>query len=211
MKYDDLTVIKHVGSNYLCKCVCGNQVERSKGYLLRKDKSKSCGCRRRRDSLKRFESNFEKTDGCWEWKGTLNQGGYGKYRSSAASRASYDFYIGKIPNKMQVCHICDNRKCVNPNHLFLGTIADNMKDKNQKNRQAKGSCIGNSILNEEVVLNIRRDRLNNLTYKKISEKYGISFYLVRCICKNRQWKHVPLGEECKAYISIHDSNKKQHV
>lgn len=193
--------IKNGGIIFLCKCDCGKQKEVSWKLLKNEKKPRSCGCSRRINAKKRFLSLFEKTHGCWEWKGKLTNNGYGKFRSSSASRASYEYHIGEIPEGMQICHICDNRKCVNPEHLFLGSIKDNMRDKNSKNRQAKGSKIANSILSDSIVLEIREKRLKGVQYQTLSDEYKISWYLVRCICKNRQWKHVGLGQECKNYIS----------
>ena len=205
-KFGMLTIIKDTGKKiknggtiFLCKCDCGSQKEVSWKLLKNENKPRSCGCSRKLLGKKRFESLFEKKEGCWEWKGSVTTNGYGKFRSSAASRASYQYYIGEITRGMQVCHTCDNRKCVNPAHLFLGTISDNMKDKNSKNRQAKGSKIANSILRDDIVLEIRKKRLAGAEYQFLSDEYEISWYLV--ICKNRQWKHVALGDECKNYIS----------
>ena len=83
--------------------------------------------------------------------------------------------------------------------MFLGTISDNMHDKFKKNRQAKGSKIGSSILNEEKVYEIRRLRMTGKTYEELADIFNVSWYLIRSICKNRHWKHVALGEECKVY------------
>jgi hypothetical protein len=127
-----------------------------------------------------------------------------------ASRVMWEYEYGNIAESMQVCHTCDNRKCCNPKHLFLGTMSENMKDRTAKNRQAKGSKIGCSILDEEQVLNIRKMRLTGKMYKEIAEFFSISFYLVRSICKNRTWNHVPLGKECSIFVSPTDHNKKQH-
>jgi HNH endonuclease len=163
-------------------------------------------------SKKVFESNFIKSDDCWEWIGVIGTRGYGKIGAKdLAHRRAYEYNFGKIPEGMQVCHKCDNKKCVNPAHLFLGTLQDNMRDKNSKNRQAKGSKIGNSVLNEEKVLEIRKKRLSGAEYQSISDEYGISWYLVRCICKNRQWKHVALGVECKNYVSPAGGFSKKHL
>lgn len=212
-----LTIIKDTGKRtptrgriYLCKCECGNMKEVRWSLLRRENKPRSCGCSRKIKAKKMFLSHIEESENCWNWTGTLNTGGYGKFKGINASKVMWEYTFGKVIDGLQVLHTCDNRKCVNPKHLFLGTIAENMKDKVQKNRQAKGSKIGASILTEEKVLEIRKKRLENTTYKELSEIFNISFYLVRSICKNRQWKHVPLGEECSKYISPFDYNQHQH-
>jgi hypothetical protein len=197
----------HRASLWICQCDCGTIRKVRRNILLNSKKPRSCGCIRKFNAFRQFESHFNKTNGCWEWTGTLNAGGYGKWVCSTASRQAYKYYIGAIPQKMQVCHSCDNRKCVNPAHLFLGSITDNQKDKVNKNRQAKGSRIGSSTLNEEIVLQMRKDRLTGMSYDQLADKFSIDWYLVRAICKNRNWQHVALGEETKAMQQLRPTKK----
>lgn len=79
---------------------------------------------------------------CWEWMGTKNPNGYGRfssrYFSTQAHRASWEIFVGPIPDGLFICHKCDNKSCVNPEHLFLGTQHDNMQDMAQKGRSTKG-------------------------------------------------------------------------
>jgi len=92
-------------------------------------------------SLKeRFESKYipEPMSGCWLWSDACHYSGYGhfkiKNKTVRAHRASWMIYKGDIPSPLLVCHKCDVKCCVNPDHLFLGTFKDNMVDKVKKNR-----------------------------------------------------------------------------
>jgi hypothetical protein len=86
----------------------------------------------------KFESHIVKTDSCWIWNGPLFKSGYGRIsnreKKLRAHRVSYEFYVGPIPDGLNVLHRCDNPLCVNPDHLFVGTHLDNMKDMEAKGR-----------------------------------------------------------------------------
>jgi hypothetical protein len=89
----------------------------------------------------RFWAKVSKTDDCWNWIGAIGETGYGNfgigYRTYRAHRLSYEMHYGPIPSGMLVCHKCDNRKCVRPDHLFIGTHKDNMTDCSEKGRLPK--------------------------------------------------------------------------
>jgi len=92
---------------------------------------------------KKYEEKVIKQEGCWDWKGYFDKNGYAQLNGHngkrhipfKAHRVSYQIYKGEIPNKMLVLHKCDNTKCTNPEHLWLGTNKDNTQDMIKKNRQ----------------------------------------------------------------------------
>lgn len=91
----------------------------------------------------RFQHYYEKTDSCWNWLGSLDRYGYGKFkladRTVKAHRYSYQLYHGGFDESFHVLHHCDNPCCVNPSHLFLGTNRDNVADRTAKKRHGKTS------------------------------------------------------------------------
>ena len=106
---------------------------------------------------KKFCSKFKISDsGCWEWIGPTNSTGYGYFylgkeheggiKGTGAHRASYYLFKGQIPEGKFVLHTCDNRKCVNPAHLFLGSQIDNMQDCIQKGRDCRGERMREVVL-----------------------------------------------------------------
>ena len=102
----------------------------------------------------RFFSRIQKTDNCWNWTGHIEYNGYGsmsiKHKNRSTHRISYEIHFGKIPDGLCVLHKCDNKKCVNPSHLFLGTQLDNVKDRDQKGHTAKGATHGSKTHPERV-------------------------------------------------------------
>lgn len=171
----------------------------------------------------RFMSKVRQTDpqSCWPWSAGIHdkknkKNGYGKFwldgRMHRAHRISYLIYVGKIPDGMLVCHKCDNPKCVNPNHLFLGTVADNNADKAAKGRAprvtgvrhgintkpertARGSLHGCAKLTEANVSRIIGLLAAGVSAKTICAAYGVSVSAVSLIARGKTWRHVSRGHD----------------
>jgi hypothetical protein len=152
----------------------------------------------------KFDSRYipEPNSGCWLWLATLGNEGYGQIvafnkRVSLAHRLSWELHTGEDPGEFKVCHRCDNRICVNPEHLFLGSDAENVADKVNKNRHAKGIKIHNAVLNDGIVRDMRRDWCSGETVASISRKYGFSHSATRSAVNRITWKHVKdISHEC---------------
>lgn len=134
-----------------------------------------------------------KTDGCWEWIGDIAKVGYGRMyffgKRRYAHRVSYEIYKGKIPSGMLVCHHCDNPKCVNPDHLFLGTKRDNALDASSKGRLQHGENHTKALLSERDVIQIRRIYANQKkTQLEIAKLFGVSGPCVWAIVNGVNWK-----------------------
>jgi len=146
----------------------------------------------------RFWSKVNKAgeDDCWEWNGSCNNNGYGRFylnnKMQRAHRVSWELTNGPIPAGMHVLHTCDNPKCVNPAHCFLGTPQDNMDDKVRKKRQAKGVLHGRAKLTENEVKLIRElyqpyGQYNTYTLAKL---FGVGQRTISDIINNKTWARV---------------------
>ncbi len=150
-------------------------------------------------SLKeRFDSKWmpEPYSGCWLWVGSARnvhpaKRVYGEFvyreKHCLAHRVSWILRNGDIPAKLNVLHSCDTTLCVNPDHLFLGTQADNIADRVRKRRSAIGERVGRAKLTEREVLLINSE-IGSL--RKIAIKYGISRTHVAYIKNGRTWRHL---------------------
>lgn len=135
-------------------------------------------------------------NGCWLWTGIGNSNGYGRFcadnKHILAHRASYEMFYGPIPAGKNVCHTCDNRRCVNPEHLWLGTQSENLKDAVAKGRMFRpdtsGENNGNRKLDWESVNHIRQLCAQGVQQKRVAKLYGVCPATVGDIIHNRIWK-----------------------
>lgn len=129
--------------------------------------------------------------GCWEWQNyRLPPWGYGRFtvksrptgyvRTFFAHRASYEIHVGPIPSGMVVCHRCDNPPCVNPDHLFLGTPADNMRDMRDKGRCSRW-------LTREQVAQVKELLAAGVPGSDVARTFGVSPASVSAIRCGRSW------------------------
>lgn len=132
---------------------------------------------------------------CWLWLGPERGKGYGglTYGRTVrlyAHQVSYVLHKGPIPPGLCVCHRCDVRRCCNPDHLWLGTIADNLGDMARKGRSQQGRRHWNVRLFEGDIPVILALRAQGMTYKALGAQFGISPRTVRKITERKIWRHV---------------------
>ena len=144
---------------------------------------------------KRFLGKVEKTNGCWNWIACYHRStGYGRFgyngKTEGAHRVSYMIYNGRISKGMSVLHKCNNKLCVNPNHLYLGNARDNARDRNEAGSTLFGEDHQNSKLRTKDVLEIRTLGKNGMLHKYIAEFYNIGRATVTKIINRDRWKHI---------------------
>jgi hypothetical protein len=145
----------------------------------------------------RFLTKVNKIEGgCWEWSGCKSVYGYGVFgvnvnnRNCRAHRVAYELWKGPIPSGLLVRHKCDNRGCVNPDHLETGTFQDNSNDMVERGRSLKGENHGAAKLTEDDVVEIKVLLGFGVPQRQIAEQFGVSQHLISRINTGIQWAHV---------------------
>lgn len=160
--------------------------------------------------MRRFWSyvSIDQPDKCWLWTGGLNALGYGSFKirthtHRVAHRLMYKLFHGDVADDLCICHRCDNRQCVNPNHLFLGTKIDNAIDRHLKGRDSRGETHPAAKLTEAQVLAIRRDTRKR---QEIANHYGVKLCTIEDIIYGRSWRHLTEGRIDRSLLS----NVREH-
>ena len=186
-----------------CQCGCGERTDLAKKTDMRRHIARGKFNRfvqnhhSKRSLSDLFWSNVVAGDKdvCWEWQGFLLDG-YGVITRASetvrAHRASYEMHKGPIPEGFFVCHACDNRRCVNPDHLFAGTPNDNAQDMIRKGRDRKvaGEQSPHAKLTTMEVLEIRALRKLGAIRREVAERFGVSLALIDKVASRQAWKHV---------------------
>lgn len=181
-------------SNWTPACMnCGTTLQ---GKDQRKFCSRTCssrfsrrGARQQRDD---WNIKYVHRTGCWEWQGSTTNG-YGRTtinrRGRYAHRHFFELYNRPLKANEKVCHSCDNRLCVNPEHLFTGSQADNIADMVAKGRQARGSKNAAAKLTDDQVVEIYVRRNWGEPLEALAREFGVGINAVSRIALGRSWKH----------------------
>jgi HNH endonuclease/helix-turn-helix protein len=151
----------------------------------------------------RFWIKVNRSGGCWTWIAALSWSGYGRFQLEGKARWAHRvaWFLSRgewPPTAMLVCHRCDNRRCVRPDHLFLGTPADNLRDmsakgrstKGKPNRGTRGARNFNARLTPESVREIRCMHAAGARQKELAARFGVAPNTISTVLSRRSWAHV---------------------
>lgn len=153
-----------------------------------------------RDRAKVLRNIAIAPEGCWEWQRYRSPNGYGRIKHDGvmeyAHRYSFIAHGGEIPDGLYVLHSCDNRRCVNPDHLHAGTHAENLREMVERHRQCSGERNGRSKITDQDAAAIldclsRREPKND-----VARRFGISRWSVDFLAKGKTWRHIARSDGC---------------
>jgi len=139
--------------------------------------------------------------GCWEYRGPKFANGYGQVKVNGAPqlahRLAYVLWVGDIPERLVIRHTCDNKPCINPEHLIPGTSQDNSNDAKERNRAAVGERHPNAKLRDQDAIDIRAylalaaNRIERgRMYYELADKYGVSYSCIQAVWLRITFKHL---------------------
>lgn len=144
------------------------------------------------NDIDRFWGKVSKSHSCWEWRACIDSDGYGRLQVQGSNlkshRISFQIHKGDIPHEMCVCHTCDNRKCVNPEHLFLGTNTDNVKDRCEKGRTPRGEDVWCAKLTWSDVAKIRERLSRGESGRSLAKELRVNVGVISKIKNNKIWR-----------------------
>lgn len=153
--------------------------------------------RRRRSVAERLAARTARSGECWVWTGAapFADNGYGRIRvgeyKRKVHRVAWELAYGPIPDPyLFVCHRCDNRLCVRPEHLFLGTHEDNQRDKIEKGRHVRGMTAPRAKLTDDAVREIRRLAMNGTSRASLGRRFGVGSASISKIVLRQRWAHI---------------------
>lgn len=142
----------------------------------------------------RFWDRVDRAGDCWVWTGSTNKNGYGWFwwngKNQRSHRVAWELTHGPIESDVKVLHTCDNPTCVNPDHLYPGTDADNMRDKVERGRQTKGEDVNTAKLTRGDVVELREAYASGISMVVLCERFAVSKSQVCRIVRGQSWKHV---------------------
>lgn len=175
-----------INTSRFCSRLCTNK---NAGIVCRDNRNNRWASDTKEEVLCKMKQSFEKLftkakEGCWLWNTSRKEYSSFSFRgiSRKSNRASWLIYRGEIPKGLYVLHTCDIRKCVNPDHLFLGTHADNMKDMALKKRARP-----RSKLTEDQVVNIRQLLKMGVSTVRLARDYHVTSTCIWYIKHNKSW------------------------
>ena len=156
--------------------------------------------RRARSIEERFWEKVDKVsspDGCWLWTAGVSSMGYGQINQGgkhgthiAAHKLSWQLVNGPRPDNLFLCHTCDNRRCVNPDHLFLGTQKDNIQDAVRKGRKPHGEGHPLARWTERDIIEMFAMQKRGAKQSEIARRFGTAQSNINIILTRKAWKHV---------------------
>ena len=176
-----------------CACGCGGQIPWRPPRFINGHNSRGP----RIPVVERFWAKVRKADGdgCWEWMGPRTRTGYGAFNVNQrvrryAHRFGYELEQGPIPAGLLLLHLCDNRACVRPSHLRVGTARENSAQMVDHGRQASGERVGNAKLTDAAVKAIRARYDAGGSPNAMAQEFGVGASEICAVGKRRRWRHV---------------------